>query len=96
MARRGRRKPPRGYAGAHPFKKPFRRGKIRLWELRNYTGVSESKLSRYLNGIDPMPGWLERELGILLGFDIEETTDSKLRPSNIVEILNRTYGSKKE
>ena len=50
----------------HPFKERFRRLGVKQWELRNYTGVSESKLSRYLNGIDPMPEALERTLSEFL------------------------------
>ena len=39
----------------HPLKEVFRKRKIHLWHLRNFTGVSEPKLSRYLNNIDRMP-----------------------------------------
>ena len=46
----------------HPLKKEIRRRKLKLWHLRNLTGVSESKLSRYLNGIDPMPVKLEQRI----------------------------------
>jgi len=43
------------FAFPHPLKEEFRKRKIPLWSLRNYTGVSEPKLSRYLNSIDNMP-----------------------------------------
>jgi len=44
----------------HPIKREIRRRRIRLWMLRDYTGVNESKLSRYLNHREPMPFWLEQ------------------------------------
>lgn len=50
------------FPNQHPLKKEFRRRRIKLWQLRNWTGVSESNLSRYLNRIDPMPGNVERRL----------------------------------
>lgn len=46
----------------HPLKKKIRERKIKLWHLRDMTGVSESKLSRYLNKVDPIPVWLEQGL----------------------------------
>ncbi len=46
----------------HPLKTEIRWRKLKLWHLRNLTGVSESKLSRYLNGVDQMPLWLEERL----------------------------------
>ena len=46
----------------HPLKKEKEERKIKLWQLRDVTGVSESKLSRYLNGIEPMPESLEKRI----------------------------------
>jgi hypothetical protein len=50
----------------HPLKKEIRYRRLKLWQLRNLTGVSESKLSRYLNGVDPMPFQLEQRLERIL------------------------------
>ncbi len=43
------------FPNQHPLKKEIRERRIKLWHLRNLTGVSESKLSRYLNGVEVMP-----------------------------------------
>lgn len=51
-----------GFYFAHPLKEEFRKRKIPLWCLRNFTGVSEPKLSRYLNNIDRMPFDVEMRL----------------------------------
>lgn len=50
------------FPNQHPLKRIFRRRRIKLWQLRDWTGVSESYLSRYLNGVEPMPGNVERRL----------------------------------
>jgi len=50
------------YIFAHPLKAEFRKRNVKLWMLKNFTGVSESRLSRYLNERDPMPYWLEQDL----------------------------------
>jgi len=39
----------------HPLKAEFRKRKIPLWLVRDFTGIPEPKLSRYLNNIDRMP-----------------------------------------
>jgi hypothetical protein len=57
---------PLRYINANPLKEKFRKRKIPLWHLRNYTGIPESKLSRFFNGIDPMPAYLEEQLYELL------------------------------
>jgi len=54
------------FPNQHPLKKEIRERQIRLWQLRDHTGASEPKLSRYLNGIDPMPEDLERRIKELL------------------------------
>jgi len=54
------------FPNEHPLKKEIREGRIKLWHLRNLTGVSESKLSRHLNGIDPMPIKLEQHIKRIL------------------------------
>ncbi len=46
----------------HPLKEELRQRKIRLWMVRDLSQIAESQLSRYLNGIDPMPRWLEQLL----------------------------------
>lgn len=60
----------------HPLKEELRRSKIRLWMLRNMTGISESQLSRYLNGIDVMPSWLGDKLCFLLDMMKKEPVDN--------------------
>ncbi len=52
----------------HPLKEELRQRKIRLWMISKKYNVPESKLSRYLNGIDPMPLWLEQLLWGLVIF----------------------------
>ena len=54
------------FPNQHYLKAEFRKRKIRLWQLRDLTGVSECRLSRYLNGIDPMPAELEQQLWKIL------------------------------
>ncbi len=54
------------FSNVHPLKKHFSARKIPLWCLRNYTGIPESKLSRYFNLIDPMPPELSHRLYGLL------------------------------
>ncbi len=51
---------------AHPYKKMTRELGLTLYILSGFTGVSESKLSRCLNRLDPMPLWLEEHLAILI------------------------------
>ncbi len=63
----------------HPLKEELRRRKIKLWTLRNITHIPESKLSRYLNGIDPMPGKLEQLLSVTIKMiDKDDRLRSKL------------------
>jgi hypothetical protein len=50
----------------HPLKAALRKRKIRLWMIRKFCDVPESQLSRYLNGIEPMPPRLEGLIGDLL------------------------------
>jgi hypothetical protein len=46
----------------HPLRQEIRKKRIRLWQLRRLTAVSEAKLSRILNGIDELPPCLEKRL----------------------------------
>lgn len=77
----------------HPLKKEFRKRKIPLWCLRNVTGVSEPKLSRYLNNIDRMPIDLEMELqrlldilnGDLSSLGVDQSNDSNKTAPNVEE-----------
>ena len=62
---------------AHPLKEKFRNIGVPLWDLRNHTGIPEPRLSRYLNGIDHMPYYLENRLYKILSekqrsFDLQE------------------------
>lgn len=50
----------------HPYKEMLKKRKIRLWMIRKFCDVPESQLSRYLNGIDPMPPRLDDLIGSLL------------------------------
>jgi hypothetical protein len=76
------------YLCKHPLKEVFRRRKIPLWCLRNYTGVPEPKLSRYLNNIDRMPFDVEKRLyqlveilsGDLSSLGIEKTENVHTEP----------------
>jgi len=48
------------FPNQHPLKDEIRQRRIKLWQLRDLTGISESKMSRYLNGVEPMPERVER------------------------------------
>lgn len=63
----------------HPFKQRLRNEKIRLWQIRHCTGVPESSLSRYLNGIDPMPELLEKQIQDILNGSHETFEEKKNR-----------------
>lgn len=69
------------------LKEELRRRKIRLWMIRNLTNVPESKLSRYINGIDPMPRWVEQLLWKLI---------SITSPSHVTEPLHDSPIDKNE
>lgn len=46
----------------HPLKQKVRQARLRLYELAPVLGVSESKLSRTLSGIQEMPKDMEKTL----------------------------------
>jgi len=50
------------FPNQHPLKKEIHERRIKLWHLRHFTGVSESKLSRCLNGVEVMPRRLEERI----------------------------------
>ncbi len=52
----------------HPLYAQIKEKGIRQWQLRRMLGGSpvESKLSRMLNGIDPMPESLEQKIRTIL------------------------------
>ena len=54
------------FPNQHPLKDEIRQRRIKLWQLRNLTGISESKLSRYLNGVERMPVVVEQRLRRIL------------------------------
>lgn len=60
----------------HPLKALLKEKKIRLWMLQKRTGVPERRLSRYLNGIDPMP----EQLAIDIYLYLIEPPEPKLDP----------------
>jgi len=81
----------RHFPNAHPLKQRIHAMGFRLWELRDLTGVNEAKLSRCLNGVNPMPGRLEDDLGKLLDlFERESRPEPSVR-GNAFDILERTY-----
>ncbi len=62
----GQRSRRNDFTFAHPYKKMIRELGLTLYILSGFTGVSESKLSRCLNNLDPMPLWLEEHLAVLI------------------------------
>lgn len=52
----------------HYLKTEIRKRKLRLWQIRHLLGghPSESKLSRMLNGIEPMPRTIEIQINFIL------------------------------
>lgn len=75
----------------HRFKEMFRNRKITLWMLRNLTGVVESQLSRYFNGIDPMPAHLDNSLNRLL-FALDGKSNEWERIQEIAQEAVRRMG----
>ena len=51
-------------ATPHPLKKDVQERGIKLWQLKQMTGTRypEPRLSRFLNGIEPMPETFERQI----------------------------------
>jgi len=63
----------------HPLIERIKRLRVPLWKLRYHLGgsPSESKLSRMLRGIDPMPGWMSREIARSL--DLMEFGEAEIK-----------------
>jgi hypothetical protein len=88
MRTRGRGRGSYEFPFEHPFKRVFREFGVRLWQLRNCTGVSESKLGRYLNGVDAMPLSVEKDLRCLVeSLTKRQEEESKPRRDRTFEIL---------
>ena len=77
----------------HWLKEVFRSEKIPLWKLRNCTGVPESRLSRYLNGIDPMPQDLHGDL-LKLSFALSGKLDEYEIIHNLTVKAHKTLQEK--
>ena len=52
----------------HPLKRRIRTQRLALWQIKQLLGgaPSECLISRVLNGIEPMPGDVERRLTAIL------------------------------
>ena len=85
----------RKFINEHPLKQWVRALGLKLWELRDMTGISESKLSRYLNGVDQMPYLLEERLSVLLDVPKRENPNKPPKNWNAFEVLDRTCYSRK-
>ena len=59
------------YPKQSPLKKELKRQKIAYWQLREALGLSEFKISRMLNGIEPMPQEVEQEIKRILALSDE-------------------------